>query len=281
MPLVLAQASPRWARAGTGTRLRESENRPGTCLRREGVGGVQRGSQRRLGGAEARRPHPLQSWGPFSHIHARGGGVVPLARFPPCRMPGKRSALATARAGRSAASGQEPVPVLAPRVACSGWKGGQAGRTCSPGLQPGFRRGTPSPRGQGAAARRRPGAPAGPARGGRPRCCRRTRARWMAKVYFVFRPRARRGIRESAATRRWRQHRYPRSLSAPRRPRGGSAAAGPRGRRVHPRPSGPRDTRLRLRGFRRGMRTGSANNLPSTTRGRESRIFIPTQTDSY
>ena len=64
-----------------------------------------------------------------------------------------------------------------------------------------------------------------------------SRVRWMTKVYFVSRPRARRGIRESAATRRWRQHRYPRSLSAPRRPRGGSAAAGPRGQRVHPRPS--------------------------------------------
>ena len=77
-------------------------------------------------------------------------------------------------------------------------------------------------------------------------------------------------------------------MGLPAQPERPSAAAGwkRRGgatRTTGPPPalSAPRDTRLRLRGSRRGMRTGSANNLPSTTRGRESRIFIPTQTDSY
>lgn len=74
------------------------------------------------------------------------------------------------------------------------------------------------------------------------------------------------------------------AASVPAQPERPSAAAGwKRGggatRTTGPPPgfSAPRDTRLRLRGSRRGMRTGSTNNLPSTTRDRESRIFIPTQ----
>lgn len=190
---------------------------------------MQRASQRRLGGAEAPLP-PTPVLGPvlaYPCRGRRGGPARPLPALPnaqkaKCTGHGEGGAKRCVRAGAGGGSGP-PRGVL-----------GMEGRSGRPGLHPGFLRGTPSPRGQGAAAQRRPGMPAGPARGGRPRCCRRTRARWMTKVYFVFRPRARRGIRESAATRRWRQHRYPRSLSAPRRPRDGSAAVGPRGRRVHP-----------------------------------------------